>query len=178
MKSLSFKSIYAIPHSNTQNHMVKKHMDIMIETAALRDTSKKYKYDAIKDISFVYIRDENDKKFENYASRYGIHYRKANVEELNNAVDIDPKYEISTEGNLKNITLYDAKGKEVFARYTIGKSKDGEEKLVKKEEFLDGKSNCIHEYDDNGNYKKSIINGDNVKFEFNYDKNGKPIIKI
>ena len=32
-------------------------------------------------------------------------------------------------------------------------------------------------YDDNGNYKKSVINGENTQLEFTYDKDGKPIMK-
>ena len=198
MKNVSFGSAYAVPLDNTQNPMVKNYVKFMTETATLRDRTQNSKYDSNNDIYFVYIRDENDKKFEDYASRYGIHYRKANQADLNNAVTIlkknspadnelkflaqaitmGMKYDVTQNGNTQNVTLYDDKGEKVFAKYTIDKSKGYGGNLIKKEEMLDEKTDCIHEYDDEGRFKRSVMTyGDNSKLEFIYDENGKPKIK-
>ena len=198
MKNVSFGSVYAIPHDKTQNPVNKNYVNFLTETAVLRDKSQKSKYDAMNDIYYVYIRDENDKKFEDYASKYGISYRKANQAELNNVVTISGKnspadrdlnfmmraiqmgarYETCDDGKFQNVTLYDDKGENVFAKFTIDKSKGCGGKLIKKEEMLDGQTDCIHEYDDNGRYKRSIlIYSDNTKLEFTYDESGKAIMK-
>ena len=198
MKNVSFGSTYAVPLDNTQNPMVKNYVKFMTETATMRDKSQQSKYNPKDDVYYVYIRDENDKKFEDYASRYGIHYRKANQTELDNAVTIlkkdspadnelrflaqaitmGMKYDVAQNGNIQNVTLYDDKREKVFAKYTIDKSKEYGGKLIQKEEMLDEKVDCIHEYDDDGKFKRSVmIYGDNSKLEFIYDENGKPRIK-
>ena len=193
MNSVSFKSVYAIPHDKVQNPLEKNYVNFMTETANLRDKNQKSKYDTTNDIYFVYIRDENDKKFEAAASQYGIIYRKADNADLNNAVTIKrgkstadkdlsflmkaiqmgAKFDVANNGKYKNITLYDDNGEKVFAKYTIDKTKGLGGKLVKKYEYLDGKPDGTFSYGDNGEYKKSVINGR----EFTYDESGKPISK-
>ena len=196
MKNVSFKSVYAIPHNREQNPVVKNYADFLTETAPMRETDKKSRYDKDNSIYYIYIRDENDKKFENYALRYGINYRKANSEDTQKAVPLGKirnqiddmifltqalscgaKSEIKENGNIKEISLYDLKGEHVIATYFIDKSKGNGGQIVKKTDYIDGKTDCIHEYDDNGNYKKSVIYGDKVKMEFTYDKEGNPILK-
>ena len=82
------------------------------------------------------------------------------------------------------------KGKEKFEivhslakwkRYSLGKDEfplyEGiltDMKAIRRDEKVD----CIHEYDDDGKFKRSVmIYGDNSKLEFIYDENGKPRIK-
>ena len=200
MSGVSFKGVYAIPSDKVQNPFSKNYIGFMTETASLRDADKGSRYNPINDVYYVYIRDENDKKFEDYASRYGIHYRRANQTDLNNSILIKSKqqqsqadkdlkfmvtalrmgakFDVATENGKKIVSIYDAKGEQIFSKYIIDTTEGLGGKLVKKIEFLDGKTDCVHEYDDEGKYARSVINGDNAKLEFTYDENGKPSMKV
>ena len=83
---VSFKSIYAIPYNYSQNPSKESYLDFTVDTVNLRKEGLKYNPD--KEIAYVYIHDENDKKFENYALRYGIQCRKAKEKEYRRALTI------------------------------------------------------------------------------------------
>ncbi|MBQ7450131.1 hypothetical protein IJS77_01845 [bacterium] len=194
MQNVSFKGAYAIPNNDYQNPGQRNYIKLLTCTAPLKDPYQASRYDKDKDIYYVYVRDEYDTRFEDYASRYGIIYHKAKLEDLavaepispsntkaaeamlflHGAINMGAKNEIRDKGDTKEVILYNTDKKTIFAKFYIDKNTG---KLVKKIEYLDGKTDCVHEYDDNGNYKKSVINGENTQLEFTYDKDGKPIMK-
>ena len=182
MKSINFKSVYAIPHEKLINPANK---DFMLQTAVLKDSTKPSSYDDKSDIYYVYIRDENDKKFENCALKYGILCSRVNqansgitpaqkeMDFLNTAMLNGLKHIIAQNGDKKEVTLMDISGDKISAKYFIENGK-----LVKKVEYLDGKEDMIYKFDSNGQLDQSELVGDKFNVLFESDEQGKPKIQI
>lgn len=184
MNNVSFKSVYVLPQYRKQVSTGKNYINFMTETAPLKETYSNSRYDKPNDNYYIYIRDENDKKFENYALRYGINHRKANPAELdmlflNKVIKMGAKYEVKSKNNsnIQNITIFDENGEKPFVRYTIDKTKGNNGILLAKEMFNDGEADMLISYNEDGTIKKTEIPCSGELIEANADDNGKLTFK-
>lgn len=175
MSNISFKGIYYIPNNNIENPNFENAPDFMNIIDDIKDP-KKSKYDGENGLYCIYVRNGKDNKFVDLASMSGIIYytpASKNLAFLNAAINNGAKYDkkINEKDNSQEITLYNCDSKDIFAVYNILCGK-----LVKKIEYLNGKPECVHEFDSKGQYIHSKLIGEN-NLEFNYNQ-GTPSVVL
>ena len=170
MKIVSFKGIYAVPISRSQNPQQTKFKNFTREvTPILNEGEHKEIYNENHTECYFLVQDRNDKIFESLARVNEIvalrispkefaHIKTTDKPEslaakikkaVYEAVSIGANYEIKNKNDIKTITIFEADGETIAGIYKFDNNKCGA--LIESQTYTDGKLESTNYFNEKGN---------------------------